>query len=86
MGILDKAKAQAEQALAKAQQGMAQGQAKLDQMQTKRRGDALLRALGSAYYSKERLGGPEEAVSSALSALDSFAAEHGPIDTSPSEQ
>ena len=80
MGFLDRAKAQAEVAVAKAQQGMAQGQAKLDQAQSKRQADALLRSLGSAYYSQERHGGSPEAVLSALTALDTFVAEEGPID------
>ena len=81
MGFLDKAKAQAEQAMAKAQHGMVQGQARLDQVQAKRQSDALLRSLGSAYYAQERQGGAPEAVSSAMAALDTFAAEQGSIDT-----
>ena len=52
MGLMDKVKAQAEQAVAKGQQAMAQGQAKLDAMQAKKHGDALLRDLGVAYYAK----------------------------------
>ncbi|MCL4423317.1 MAG: hypothetical protein M1115_09185 [Actinobacteria bacterium] len=74
VGLLDKVKAQAEQVAAKAQQGVAQGQAKLDQMQTKRQGDALLARLGSALYAKERRGGPQKAVDDALAALDGFVA------------
>jgi hypothetical protein len=42
----------------------------------------LLRALGTAYYAQQRQGGPADAVTSALAALDA-AAEDGPIDTAP---
>lgn len=84
MGIMDKVKAQAEQAMAKAQQGMSQGQAKLDTMQAKRGGDALLRELGAAYYASQRTGGPQEAVGSALAAIDAHVAANGPLDVTPS--
>jgi hypothetical protein len=83
MGLMDKVKQQAEQALAKAQQGVSQGQAKLDQVQAKRQADALLRNLGAAYYAQIRHGGPAEAVTAALSAVDEHAQTHGDIDTSP---
>lgn len=82
MGLMDKVKAQAEQAVAKAQQGMAQGQSKLDELQAKKRADALLRELGAAYYAQQRSGGSAEAVASALAAVDAHAAEHGAVDTS----
>jgi hypothetical protein len=82
VGLMDKVKQQAEQALAKAQQGVSQGQAKFDQVQAKRQTDALLRNLGAAYYAKERTGGPQEAVDSAMKMLDEQVAAHGPIDTS----
>jgi hypothetical protein len=82
MGLMDKVKQQAEQALAKAQQGVSQGQAKLDQVQAKRQTDALLRDLGAAYYAKERSGGPQDAVDAAMKMLDEHAAAHGPLDTS----
>ena len=75
MGLMDKVKMQAEQAKAKAQQGMNQGQAKIDQMQAKRQWDALLRDLGQAYYAQVRQGGSQQAVDSALAALDSQAAQ-----------
>ena len=81
MTLLDKARAAAEKAAAAAQQGMQQGQAKLDAIQTKRHGEALLRALGAAYYAERRHGASHDDVESALAALDAHAAEHGPIDT-----
>jgi hypothetical protein len=84
MGLMDKVKAQAEQAMAKAQQGVTQGQAKLEAYQAKQGTGALLRDLGAAYYAQQRTGGSPDAVTAALAALDSHAAEHGPIDTAPS--
>ncbi len=83
MGLLDKVKAQAEQAMTKAQQGMGQGQAKLDQMQAKRRSDALLRDLGMALYAEQRQGGDNQAVLDALAAVDGFVAAQGSIDLKP---
>jgi len=82
MGLLDKAKAQAQQAVAKAHQGVAQGQAKLDTMQAKKHGDALLRDLGAAYYAQQRSGGSADAVTAAMAKVDEHAAAHGPVDTS----
>lgn len=81
MGLMDKVKQQAGQALAKAQEGVSQGQAKLDQVQAKRQADALLRDLGAAYYARERTGGPQEAIDEAMHALDEHAAAHGSLDT-----
>ena len=78
MGLMDKVKQQAEQALSKAQQGVAQGQAKLDEVQAKRQVDALFRDLGAAYYAAQRQGGPADEVEKALSAIDEHMAAHGP--------
>jgi hypothetical protein len=83
MTLLDKAKVAAEKARVAAEKGMQQGQAKLDAMQAKRRADALLHRLGAAYYAEQRHSGPREAVDAALAALDSHAAEHGGVDTTP---
>lgn len=82
MGLLDKVKAQAEQAVVKAQQGVAQGQTKIDQIQLKRHNDALLRDLGVAVYAEQRQGGSNQAVIDAMAALDNFVATHGPVDLS----
>ena len=81
MGLMDKVKQQAEQALAKAQQGVNQGQAKLDELQSKRQADALLRDLGAAYYAQVRQNGPADAVTAALAAVDEHASAQGGIDT-----
>ncbi len=81
MGLMDKVKAQAEQAMAKAQQGVKEGQSKLDAMQAKKREDALLRDLGAAYYAQQRSGGSADAVDAALKVLDEHTAQHGAVDT-----
>jgi hypothetical protein len=81
MGLMDKVKKQAEQALTKAQQGVNQGKAKIDQAQAKHQWDGLLRNLGAAVYAQERQGGPSDAVTSALAALDEHLATHGDAGT-----
>jgi hypothetical protein len=78
MSFLDKAKVAAEKAATKAQQGVQQGQAKIEELQEKRKADALLRELGSAYWDQERHGGDHEAVVRALAALDAHTAESAP--------
>lgn len=78
MGLMDKVKASAETALNKAQQGVTQGKAKIDQAQAKHQWDGLLAKLGAAVYAEQRQGGPAEAVTAALAALDAHAATHGP--------
>ena len=83
MGLMDKVKQQAGQALAKAQEGVNQGQAKLDQVQAKRQADALLRKLGAAYYARERTNGPQDPIDSTMKELDEHVAAHGPLDTAP---
>lgn len=79
MGFMDKAREAAQQATTKAQQGLAQGQAKLDEVQTTRAGDGLLRDLGAAFYAEQRSGGSHEAVVAALGAMDAHVAAHGPL-------
>ena len=85
MSFIDRVRAQAEQAMAKAQDGIAQGQSRLDDIQTKRVADNLLRNLGAAYYAASRQGGPQEAVDAAMSAIDRHVAENGPVDTAPQQ-
>ena len=80
MGLMDKVKQQAGQALVKAQQGVSQGQAKLDQVQAKRQADLLLRDLGAAYYASQRTGGPQDAVDAAMRLVDEHVAAHGAVD------
>jgi hypothetical protein len=81
MGLMDKVKAQAEQAVAIGKKGVAQGQAKVEEVQAKRHADALLRNLGAAYYAQQHTGGSAASVTSALAAVDAHATEHGAIDT-----
>jgi hypothetical protein len=80
MGLIDKVKQQAGQAVGLAQQGVSQGQAKLDQVQAKRQAQTLLRNLGAAYYAQQREGGSEAAVTAALAAMDEHVAAHPPTD------
>ena len=76
MGLLDKVKAQAGQVAA-------QGQAKLNEVQTKRQADALLRELGLAYYKQQREGASDVQVTAALEKVDAHVAEHGGLDPAP---
>ena len=50
MGLLDKVKAQATAATAAAKDAAQKGQAKLDEVQSKKGADSLLRDLGAAFY------------------------------------
>jgi hypothetical protein len=84
MGFMDKVTAQAEQAVAKTQQGVAQGQSKVEELQAKRQAEKLLRDLGAAVYAHQRTGGSDMAVNAVLQSLDTWVAEHGRLDTTPS--
>jgi hypothetical protein len=55
MGLMDKVKAQATQLAQKTQEAAQEGKARLDQAQANRRGDALLRQLGTLVFA-ERTG------------------------------
>ena len=81
MGLMDKVKAQAEQAVAKGQQAVAQGQAKVEELQEQCAHDKLLRELGAAYYAAQRSGGPQTAVDAALAAVDAHVAANPPAPT-----
>ncbi len=83
MGIMDKVKAQAEQAMAKAQEGIAQGQAKLEAYQARHGSDALLTGLGRAVWAQRTGVGSQAGVDAAAAALQAYADEHGPIDLTP---
>lgn len=83
MSFMDKVKQQAEQAMVKAQQGVAQGQTKINDMQAGKSHDALLRELGAAYYAQQRAGGPADAVTAAVEALDANAAAAAAAATAP---
>ncbi len=89
MTLLDKAKVAAEKAAVRGKQGVQhgvqQGQAKIDAIQTKRKADALLRELGSAYYAERRHGGRHDVVESALEALERHEQVHGTVDPETDE-
>jgi hypothetical protein len=89
MGFLDKAKQQATQLAQKAQEGVKQGQAKLDQTQSKKKEDALLRDLGAAFYAEKTGKATAETageIERLLSELRSHEAEAGEISTAPTAQ
>ncbi|MEV5378860.1 MULTISPECIES: hypothetical protein [Streptomyces] len=69
-GFLDRAKAQAQDALA-------QGKQKVDEVQAQRAGGDLLKKLGAAYYAEKRGSGTPDATQQALSALEAHIATHG---------
>ncbi len=85
MGLLDKAKQQADQLVQKGQEVAQKGQGKLQEAQAKRRQEALLRDLGAAVYA-ERSGRstPETAaeIERLVAELRSQESEQGPVDTS----
>jgi hypothetical protein len=86
MGILDKAKQQATQIAQKAQESVKTGQAKLDQVQSKKRADALLRDLGAVFYAEKtgRATGETAAeIERLVSELRAHEAETGSISTAP---
>lgn len=86
MGLLDKAKAQAEKLATKAQEGVKTGQAKLEEVQAKRKADALLRDLGAAVFAEKTGNGTAETaaeIERLVAALRDHETEHGTIDTSP---
>jgi len=83
MSWKDKIRAQAAELAEKAQAGVAQGQAKVNEIQAKRRADALLRDLGAAVYADHRGADRTPERQRLLTELDAHAAEHGPIATGP---
>jgi hypothetical protein len=86
MGFLDKAKQQATQLAQKAQEGVKTGQAKLDQVQSKKKEDALLRDLGAVCFADKTGRGTAETageIERLLSELRSHEAEAGAISTAP---
>lgn len=86
MGLMDKVKQGAGQALTKAQQGINQGKTKIDQAQAKHQWDGLLRDLGAAVYAQDREQGPADAVTAALAALDDHLRAHGPVQEGAAEK
>jgi hypothetical protein len=82
MGLMDKVKAQATQLADKAQQAGQAGQAKLADIQSKRKGDALLLELGGEFYAQKvgrSDGGAETRIAGLVARLQAFEAEHGAV-------
>ena len=81
MPLFDKVKAQAAQVAQKAQEAGKAGQAKLEDVQARRRYDALLRDLGASVFA-ERTGHADTSTSGEIDRiigeLQAFEAEHGP--------
>ena len=61
MGFMDKVKAQAAQVAEKAQEGIKTGQTKVEEAQGRKKGDALLRELGSLVYAQRTGRASDEA-------------------------
>ena len=82
MGLMDKVKAQATQLADKAQQAGQAGQAKLAEVQSKRKGDALLLELGGITYT-QRVGraaaGADARAKELVGLVQAFEAEHGTV-------
>lgn len=86
MSLMDRMKVQATQLAQKTQEAANEGRAKLDQVQAKRRADAMFRDLGAAIYA-ERTGraGTDNAdkIERLVQALSKQEAEQGLGDGSP---
>jgi hypothetical protein len=86
MGLLDKVKAQATVATAMAKDAAQKGQAKLDEVQSKKAADGMLRDLGAAFYAtKTDRGTPstDAEIKRLVTALQTYEAEHGALTLAP---
>ena len=86
MGLLDKVKAQATAATEMAKDAAAKGQAKLDEAQSKKAADGLLRDLGAAFYATktDRATPTTDAdIDRLVAALQQHESDHGPITLAP---
>ena len=82
MGFLDKVKEQAAVASTAAKDAAQKGQAKIDDLQSKRASDALLRDLGAATYAKSSGRGTaatDAEITRLTAALADHEATHGPL-------
>jgi hypothetical protein len=86
MGLLDKVKAQATAATEMAKDAAAKGQAKLDDVQSKKSADGVLRDLGAAFYAT-KTGRPtpttDADIERLVGALQQHETEHGPLTLAP---
>ena len=86
MGLLDKVKAQATAATVMAKDAAQKGQAKLDEVQSKKGADGILRDLGAAYYAtKTGRATPTTGadIDRLVAALQSHESEHGSLTLAP---
>ena|SRR5687767_9626085 len=83
MGLLDKAKAQAQTLAQKGQEAAKKGQEKMQTAQSGKRGDALLRDLGAAVYAEKTGKGTGETaaeIERLVAELRSHEEQHGAVD------
>jgi len=86
MGLLDKVKAQATAATAVAKDAAQKGQAKLDEVQSKKGADSLLRDLGGAYYATKTgraTPSTDSEIDRLVGALQTHESEHGALTLAP---
>ncbi len=86
MGLLDKVKDKATQATEMAKDAAAKGQAKLDDAQSKKAADGMLRDLGAAFYATQTgrtTPATEADMQRLVSALQQHEAEHGALTLAP---
>ncbi len=86
MGILDKAKQQANQLAQKGQEAAKKGQEKIETVQAKKQADALFRDLGAAIFAERTGRGTNETAAEVellVASLRSHEASQGPVDTAP---
>jgi hypothetical protein len=78
MALFDKVKEQASQLAQKAQEAGKAGQAKIEDVQAKRKSDAMLRDLGAALYAQKTTGTDNSAeIDRIVAELTAFEAENG---------
>ena len=86
MGLLDKVKAQATAATVMAKDAAQKGQAKLDEVQSKKGADSMLRDLGAAFYATKTgraTPSTDADIDRLVAALQTHESEHGALTLAP---
>jgi hypothetical protein len=86
MGLLDKVKAQATAATVIAKDAAQKGQAKLEEVQSKKGADGMLRDLGAAFYATKTgraTPSTQSDIDRLVTALQTHESEHGPLTLAP---
>jgi hypothetical protein len=86
MGLLDKVKAQATAATAVAKDAAQKGQAKLEEVQSKKGADGMLRDLGAAFYATKTgraTPSTDADIDRLVAALQAHESEHGALTLAP---